>query len=61
MLVRCREAAQLLGVSEWQVRKLAHDRQLAFIQLTVRSPLLFDRADLQAWIETHKQKVEVQR
>jgi excisionase family DNA binding protein len=53
-LIRCREAARLLGLSEWSLRKLAHERELPFIQRTPTSPLLFDPADLRKWIEREK-------
>ena len=53
-LVRSREAARLLGVSEWLLRKLAREGQLAYIQRTATSPLLFDPADLRKWIEREK-------
>jgi hypothetical protein len=53
-LIRCREAARLLGMSEWLLRKLAHEGQLAYIQRTRTSPLLFDPADLRKWVEREK-------
>ena len=54
-LVRIRHAAQFLGVSEWTVRQMAHEGELRFIQRTPRSPMLFDLADLNAWIQRNKQ------
>jgi len=33
-LIRSREAARLLGMSEWLLRKLAHEGALPFVQLT---------------------------
>jgi excisionase family DNA binding protein len=53
-LIRIREAARLLSVSEWFLRKLAHEGQLAYIQHTDRSPMLFDLADIRKWIERAK-------
>lgn len=53
-LIRSKDAARLLCMSEWQLRNLAHDGALAYIQRTPRSPMLFDRADLRAWIEREK-------
>ena len=53
-LIRSRDAARLLGMSEWQLRNLAHQGELAYIQHTARSPMLFDPADLRAWIEREK-------
>ena len=53
-LIRSRDAARLLGMSEWLLRKLAHDGELAYLQHTPRSPMLFDPLDLRAWIEREK-------
>jgi hypothetical protein len=53
-LIRSRAAARLLGMSEWLLRKLAHEGELAYIQRTTSSPLLFDPADLRKWIEKEK-------
>jgi len=53
-LIRSREAARLLGLSEWSLRKLAHDGELPYIQRTPTSPLLFDPADLRKWVEREK-------
>jgi hypothetical protein len=53
-LIRSREAARLLGMSEWLLRKLAHSGQLAYIQRTPRSPLMFDPLDLRKWVEKEK-------
>jgi excisionase family DNA binding protein len=53
-LIRSREAARLLGMSEWSLRKLAHEGELSYIQHTPRSPMLFDPPDLRQWIERQK-------
>lgn len=53
-LIRSRDAARYLCMSEWLLRKLAHEGKLAYIQRTPRSPLLFDLIDLRAWIEHEK-------
>ena len=53
-LIRSRDAARFLCVSEWFLRQLAHSGELAYIQHTPRSPMLFDRADLRAWIDREK-------
>jgi hypothetical protein len=53
-LIRSRDAARLLGMSEWLLRKLAHEGALAYIQQTPHSPMLFDPLDLRAWIEREK-------
>ena len=53
-LIRSRDAAHLLGMSEWSIRKLAHEGELAYIQRSSSSPMLFDPADLRQWIEREK-------
>jgi hypothetical protein len=53
-LIRSRDAARLLGMSEWSLRKLAHERELPYIQRAPTSPMLFDPADLRKWIEREK-------
>ncbi|HEY1468804.1 MAG TPA: helix-turn-helix domain-containing protein, partial [Candidatus Acidoferrum sp.] len=53
-LIRSRDAARLLGMSEWLLRKLAHEGELPYIQGTITSPLLFDPVDLRKWIEREK-------
>jgi excisionase family DNA binding protein len=53
-LIRSRDAAQLLGMSEWSIRKLAHEGELPYIQRATTSPMLFDPADLRQWIEREK-------
>lgn len=53
-LIRCSAAAHYLGVSEWSVRKMAHDGQLPYIQRTPRSPMLFDPVDLRKYVEGEK-------
>ena len=53
-LIRSKEAARLLGMSEWSLRKLAHERELPYIQRSPSSPMLFDPADLRQWIDREK-------
>ena len=50
-LIRSKDRARLMGMSEWLLRKLAHEGELAYIQRTATSPLLFDPPDLRKWIE----------
>ena len=54
-LIRTRQAAQVLGISEWLLRKMASDGEIKFIQRTDKSPLLFSPADLEKWIQKNKQ------
>jgi predicted DNA-binding transcriptional regulator AlpA len=53
-LIRSRDAARFLGVSEWLMREMAKRGELPYIQRTSASPMLFDRADLRKWIEREK-------
>ena len=53
-LIRSRDAARLLGMSEWLLRKLAHEGDIPYLQITPRSPMLFDLLDLRGWIERQK-------
>ena len=54
-LIRLKEAALYLGMSEWTIRQMAHAGELKFIQRESGSPMLFDRDDLNTWIEEAKQ------
>jgi len=53
-LIRSKDAARLLGMSEWSLRNLVQSGQIAYIQRTPRSPLLFDPLDLRKWVEREK-------
>lgn len=53
-LIRSKDAARLMGMSEWLLRKLAHEGELPYLQHTDRSPMLFDPLDLRRWIEKEK-------
>jgi excisionase family DNA binding protein len=54
-LIRCREAARFLGVSEWTIRDMAHRGELPYVQIgSYSSPMLFDVGDLRAFIEKKK-------
>jgi len=54
-LLRIKNAAQVLGVSEWLVRKMAKDGELKYIQRTPRSPMLFSPSDLEGWAKRNRQ------
>ena len=54
-LLRIRQAAQMLGVSEWTIRQMAHNGELKFVRRTDRSPMLFSCADLEAWVRKNRQ------
>src|SRR5215469_12555806 len=53
-LIRSREAAKLLGISEWLLRKLAHEGELPYVHLGTTCPMLFDPLDLRRFVERKK-------
>jgi excisionase family DNA binding protein len=54
-LIRCREAARFLGISEWLIREMAHKGELPYVQMgSYSSPMLFDVVDLRNLIEKKK-------
>ena len=55
-LLRTSEAARYLNVSPWKLRRLVHDEQLPVIDGadSVGANWLFDRLDLDRWIEQQK-------
>lgn len=53
-LVRTRQAADYLCISEWKLRRLVQDGGLPFVQDGEGTPFLFDLRDLDAYIERHK-------
>ena len=54
-LIRCREAAHFLGISEWSIRDMAHRGELPYVQMgSYSSPMLFDVVDLRNLIEQKK-------
>jgi excisionase family DNA binding protein len=55
-LLKLKNACEYLSMSRWQVRKLVASGQLRFIQVEPRSHLLFDTQDLDALIDSLKQK-----
>lgn len=54
-LLRVKEAAEYLGMSKSKVRQLAWTGQVPFIQECPNALVLFDIADLDRWIESHKE------
>lgn len=53
-LLRIRQAAQILGVSEWTLRQMAHKGEIKFIRRKKLSPMLFSPADLESWTLKHR-------
>jgi excisionase family DNA binding protein len=54
-LLRTAEASLYLGVSDWKIRQLAQSGEIPFVQDESLGPWLFDRYDLDLYIERHKQ------
>jgi len=50
-----KEAAQYLGMSQSKVRQLAWTGQVPFIQECPNALVLLDIADLDRWIDAHKE------
>ena len=54
-LLRTRDAAAYLATSPWKVRRLAQDGLIPYVEDAEGSPWRFDRKDLDAYIEQHKE------
>ena len=54
-LLKTRDAARYLGISAWKLRNLVQCGEIACILGDGTSPWLFDRQDLDAWIQRSKQ------
>lgn len=53
-LVRTKEAATYLSMSEWKLRRLIQDGTVPFVQDNQNAPFLLDVRDLDAYIESNK-------
>jgi excisionase family DNA binding protein len=54
-LVRTREAATYLALSEWKIREVVRDGELPYIDDGKGGPWRFDLRDLDAYVERHRQ------
>lgn len=54
-LLRTKDAASYLSISEWKLRRLSQDGELPFIQHGEGTPFLYDIRDLDVFIEKNKQ------
>jgi excisionase family DNA binding protein len=54
-LLKTQQAACYLGISAWKLRNLVQASEIAYIPGDGTSPWLFDRQDLDSWIERRKQ------
>jgi excisionase family DNA binding protein len=52
-MLRTPEAAQYIGVSEWQLRQMVASGEIAFIK---RKYFLFSVDDLDAWIKRNRER-----
>ena len=53
-LLRVNEAAAYLSTTIWNIRTLVWERQLAPVRIGKSRRLLFDRADLDRYVESQK-------
>ena len=54
-VMKTRQAARYLGVSAWKLRNLVQSGEIPCILGDGTSPWLFDKLDLDAWIQRRKQ------
>lgn len=55
-LLNMKQAADYIGMGVWKMRRMVWNKELPFLQHQKGSPLLFDIADLNKWIEANKKK-----
>lgn len=53
-LLRTKEAAAYLSISQWKLRRLTQDGRLPYVQDCDGSPFLFDVRDLDVYIDQNK-------
>ncbi len=53
-ILKTKHAARYLGVSAWKLRNLVQSGEIPYIPGEGTSPWLFDRKDLDNWIERRK-------
>jgi len=56
-VLKTNDAAVYLGISPWKLRNLVQSGEISYIAGDGTSPWLFDRQDLDRWIETRKQRL----
>jgi excisionase family DNA binding protein len=54
-LLKTQQAARYLGISAWKLRNLVQSGEIAYIPGDGTTPWLFDKQDLDSWIERRKQ------
>jgi excisionase family DNA binding protein len=56
-VLKTRDAAVYLGVSAWKLRSLVQSGEISYISGDGTSPWLFDKVELDSWIESRKVKL----
>jgi len=56
-MLKTNDAAAYLGISPWKLRNLVQSGEIRYIPGDGTSPWLFDKQDLDSWIETRKQRL----
>jgi excisionase family DNA binding protein len=55
--LKTNDAAAYLGISPWKLRNLVQSGEISYIAGDGTSPWLFDKQDLDRWIESRKQRL----
>jgi len=55
--LKTNDAAAYLGISPWKLRNLVQFGEISYISGEGTSPWLFDKQELDRWIESRKQKL----
>jgi excisionase family DNA binding protein len=55
--LKTNDAAAYLGISPWKLRNLVQSGEISYISGEGTSPWLFDKQELDRWIESRKQKL----
>jgi excisionase family DNA binding protein len=56
-VLKTNDAAAYLGISAWKLRNLVQSGEISYIAGDGTSPWLFDKQELDQWIETRKQRL----
>jgi excisionase family DNA binding protein len=56
-VLKTNDAAAYLGISPWKLRNLVQSSEISYIAGEGTSPWLFDKQELDHWIESRKQKL----
>ena len=56
-VLKTNDAAAYLGISAWKLRNLVQSSEISYIPGDGTGPWLFDKRELDDWIETRKQRL----